>query len=94
MSSKNPPIKARVIVPYLEGHNGPYFLAKCEIGTVSVSLNRDVWQEDERLRGGISVLLEDICEMYGRGWRANRARFYRPGDEKFKGESPEGTEGD
>lgn len=62
------------------GHNGPYFLAECEIGMVSVSLLYPVWQEIDQARGGSIVIISDI-RMEVRGWRGYCARFFRPGDE-------------
>ena len=88
MTQRDPPRKAVVIVPRREGHRGPFFLAECEGLQVTVSLSRDVWQEESEPEGGTFVLLEDIRLKRG-GWRAHRARFYRPSDEKPKGESPE-----
>ncbi|OGI16620.1 MAG: hypothetical protein A3J63_04685 [Candidatus Moranbacteria bacterium RIFCSPHIGHO2_02_FULL_40_12b] len=79
---EDPPIVAVVTMPHREGHKGPFFEAKCDIGTVTVSLNRDVWGEDVWPEGGIKVLLWDIRSKR-KGWRAYRARFYRPSDEKL-----------
>lgn len=77
--------KAKVTVPLKKGHKGPYFDAECDIGIVTVSLDRDVWQEDVRPDGGNSVLIWDIREKTEKGWRAYKARLYRPGDEELFG---------
>lgn len=82
---EEPPLKARVTVPYKEGHNGPFFEAKAEpdIGIITISLKVDVWQEKRRPNGGEYVLLWDVSLK--KGWRANKARLYRPSDKELFG---------
>ena len=83
-NTKDSPLRAVVIVPHRDGHNGPFFEAECEIGKVTVSLDKSVWQEDDRPEGGIAVMLWDIRRKR-QGWRAYRARFFRPSDEQLFG---------
>ncbi|OGM95257.1 hypothetical protein A2524_04410 [Candidatus Wolfebacteria bacterium RIFOXYD12_FULL_48_21] len=78
----DPPIKAVVIVPHRNGHNGSFFEAESKIGRVTVSLNGNVWQEKSQPEGGVTVILWDIRHKR-KGWRAYGARFYRPSDEQL-----------
>lgn len=82
-TKKDLPKKAIVTVPKREGHNGPFFEAECkDVGKITVSLKGDVWKEDAQPEGGTTVVLWDIRRKR-KGWRAYRARFFRPSDEEF-----------
>lgn len=82
---EDPPRKA-LVKAIKEGHRGPYFEAECkiekEIMMVTVSLNRDVWQEKAWPEGGMEVIISDIRKKRA-GWRAFKARFYRLYDKEI-----------
>jgi hypothetical protein len=62
------------------GRHGAY--AVChneELGSVTMSLQPDVWQENDWPTPGTIVLLWDIRQKTA-GWRAEKGRFYRPED--------------
>lgn len=80
MSNEEGPPRRAIVTAIREGHNGPYFLAECDIGLVTVSLQAPVWLEKHLPEGGIEVVLSDIRKKR-LGWRAYSARFFRPGDE-------------
>jgi len=63
------------------GNHGPYAVALCEVGTVTFSLEKDVWQEDKFPEPGTFVLLADFQKKRA-GWRAKSGRFVRPSDER------------
>lgn len=52
-------------------------------GSITFSLHPEegVWTEDREPKSGAEVFLEDITRTT-HGWRANRARFVRLGDER------------
>lgn len=67
-----------------EGQHGPYAVVtpKPEYqdkvsGTVTFSMA--VWKESENPEGGVWVVLGDLQRKEA-GWRAGRARLYRPED--------------
>ncbi len=65
-----------------EGRHGAYAVAwNEELGEVTFALTRDVWNEERLPEKGSIVVLQDITKKVA-GWRANKARFYRPSDEK------------
>lgn len=56
-----------------------------EIGKVTFSINPDdqVWEEDNLPIKGAKVVLSNLVSMDG-GWRALKARYFRPEDEGSK----------
>lgn len=67
------------IVP--EGKHGPYAAATVDglEGSVTFSLNKDVWREESHPTCGTHVVLSGI-HWKNNGWRAAEARFFRPED--------------
>lgn len=64
----------------LDGKHGPYAVARCDqLGTVTFSLDRNVWREKDLPTEGFRVMLSDVREKRA-GWRAMRGRFVRPSD--------------
>lgn len=82
MSSVSTSYQALVqkIIPH--GKHGPYAVAQSDDipGWITFSLNKPVWQEEEEPKPGTYVILSDLRKKDG--WRAEKARFYRPGDDK------------
>lgn len=72
---------ARVV----EGQS-PYAVATADEldGSVTFSLqkNHGVWDENNLPLPGQKVILNDIRHHKGKGWRAFKARFFRPEDEE------------
>jgi hypothetical protein len=63
-----------------KGRHGPYVVTKCtELGSVTFSLDPQVWQELQEPDGGAFVMLSKIRRKRA-GWRAEHARFMKPGD--------------
>lgn len=64
----------------------PYAIATAPgvSGTVTFSLGQDrkVWQEEVWPEHGMKVVLGELRKK--QGWRAFKARFYRPSDEESK----------
>lgn len=56
-----------------------------EVGKVTFSINPDdhVWEEDVLPIKGAKVVLSNLVSMDG-GWRALKARYFRPEDEGSK----------
>ncbi len=66
----------------LDGKHGPYAVARCDqIGTVTFSLDKKVWQERDMPEEGFRVMLSDVRQKRA-GWRAMSARFVRPSDKQ------------
>lgn len=65
-----------------EGHHGPFVVASCEAleGSVTFSLEPNVWLEEEWPEEGMVVFLTKLREKRA-GWRAMEGRFWRPSDE-------------
>jgi hypothetical protein len=84
----NPLLKYRAVVQrvFQTGPHGPYALAtSAQVqGSITFSLERDVWQESARPEEGHEVILEDVRKKASRSiepiWRAYQAHFVRPGD--------------
>lgn len=65
----------------VEGKHGKYAVAHQEdLGTVTFALSSDVWNEGEVPARGTFVMLSDLQKKKA-GWRAMKARFYKPSDE-------------
>ena len=78
--------KLQNIVP--EGkHGGPYFVTTVVSGSKingSITFSLEDWQEDKPPKKsdmGKYLILDDLTKKTN-GWRANKARFYRPEDEE------------
>lgn len=68
----------------LDGGHGPYALVRCdELGTVTFSLNKPVWLENDYPEQGTYVVLSDFRKKRA-GWRAMSGRFVRPSDEQVE----------
>lgn len=66
----------------IQGKHGPYAVARSdELGCVTFSLSKPVWQENGTPSPGTSVMLSDLREKRA-GWRAMRGRFVRPSDKR------------
>lgn len=67
---------------YLDGRHGAYAKARsATLGTVTFSLNRDVWEEAETPEEGLWVIFPRGKVVRKRaGWRALKCRFLRPED--------------
>jgi hypothetical protein len=62
------------------GKHGAYAVARHEkLGSVTFSLEKEVWQEKRFPSQGSEVVLSDL-ERKRAGWRAMSARFLRPED--------------
>lgn len=74
----------------LPGRHGPYVFARsAEIrGSITFSLNPQVWQESSQPTEGEIVVLSDLRRKDA-GWRAHCARFMRPGDQPANQEQPQ-----
>ena len=76
-------IKAVVRKVFPDGRYGSYALAtSTEVkGTITFSLDKSVWQEDELPETGMFVLLSNLRQKKV-GWRALSGRFFQPSDER------------
>lgn len=64
------------------GKHGPYAVASSDqLGSVTFSLDSNVWQEDDWPDPGTCVVLSRIRKKRA-GWRAQNGRFFQPFDEK------------
>jgi len=70
-------VVVQAIIPY--GKHGPYVVSTSENieGSVTFSVDKPVWQEERWPERGEHVWVDDLT-MKRAGWRAHRARFYRP----------------
>jgi hypothetical protein len=65
-----------------DGKHGPYAVARAEkIGTVTFSLDRNVWFEKDFPEPGTYVFLAELRKKRA-GWRAYYGRFIEPSDEE------------
>lgn len=63
-----------------EGKHGPYAVARSEeLGSITFSLDPEVWREESWPEPGICVLLSNVFKKLA-GWRAGCDRFVRPSD--------------
>jgi len=83
IKNKGGPIEAVIQKVVNDGNHGPYAVATCEglKGSITFSLEKPVWNEKDRPNRGDIVILDDIRKKRA-GWRAQKARFLRPSDEK------------
>lgn len=66
----------------VDGKHGSYAVARCEeLGTVTFSLNPQVWQEEDWPDPGTCVVLSKVRKKRA-GWRAEFGRFLTPSDEQ------------
>lgn len=49
---------------------------------VTFTLASPVWEEKDEPKSGHFVVLSQLTEKEGIGWRANKARFFKPEDSK------------
>ena len=75
-------VRATVQYVDLNGRHGPYATAttKKVKGTITFSLDDDVWHENTVPQNGMIVVLSDLHKR-SRGWRAMSARLLTPSDE-------------
>lgn len=75
--------KAIVEKVIAKGHHGPYAVANSDqlAGSITFSLNKPVWQEEDWPEPGTYVALSALREKRA-GWRAQQGRFWEPSDEK------------
>ncbi|MCX6745304.1 MAG: hypothetical protein NTX82_07340 [Candidatus Parcubacteria bacterium] len=67
---------------YPNGPHGAYAVTRSdELGSVTFLLDSPVWQEKDFPEPGVLVILEDIRKKRS-GWRAYKARFFKPSDEQ------------
>jgi len=66
----------------MEGDHGLFVKVRTKIGSVTFSGEKEKgeWLEERLPRGSDKVVVWDIT-MTKKGWRANKAKFFRPGDE-------------
>lgn len=64
------------------GKHGPYAVARTdEIGSITFSLDGNVWQEKDWPEPGMYVMLSQIRKKRA-GWRAQHGRFIEPSDDQ------------
>lgn len=89
-SPKEKPDEYRAVVQQVirEGKHGPYAVATSDQieGSITFSLDSNVWKEDEHPRNGYEVILNDVRKKRA-GWRAHSARFVRLTDEQPQADS-------
>lgn len=65
-----------------KGPHGPYAVTRSqELGSVTVSLDSGVWQEEDWPEPGMFVILSKIRKKRA-GWCAKYGRFLGPSDDK------------
>ena len=66
-----------------EGQHGPFVVATSDQlkGSVTFSLDPEVWKEEERPENGTIVVLGKLQKKRA-GWRAKSGRFLKPSDEQ------------
>ena len=76
-------IKAVVERVVLDGPHGPFVIttSKAFTGSVTFSLERNVWQEHGHPEPGEVVFLYELREKR-QGWRAKKGRYWKPSDEQ------------
>ena len=63
------------------GRHGPYAVARARnLGSITFSLGKDVWDEKRWPETGTVVILREIIKKRA-GWRAQHGRFATPSDE-------------
>lgn len=63
------------------GKHGPYAVARSdELGSITFSLDRNVWQEKDCPEPGTYVMLSRVRRKRA-GWYAKHGRFFEPSDE-------------
>lgn len=66
------------------GRHGPYFVVEhTTLGPVTISLDAPMWQEVGKPTPGTYIVFWDVRRKKA-GWRAERARFFRPEDTEEK----------
>lgn len=66
-----------------DGPHGHYVVASSEeLGSITFSLNKPVWREDDLPECGTFVALSSLRKKR-RGWRAQQGRFWEPSDEQL-----------
>ena len=64
------------------GKHGPYAVARTEeIGSITFSLDDNVWQEKDWPEPGMYVMLSQVRKKRA-GWRAQHGRFIEPSDDQ------------
>lgn len=64
------------------GKHGPYAVARTdEIGSITFSLDGNVWQEKYWPEPGMYVMLSQVRKKRA-GWRAQYGRFIEPSDDQ------------
>lgn len=73
---------------YDQGPHGAYVVASSEEleGSVTFSLDRKVWQEEDRPETGTFVMLSKLFRKRA-GWRASCGRFVNPSDREVSREN-------
>lgn len=75
-------VQAIVQKVYLNGKHGSYSIATSEgLGSVTFSLESDVWNEEDVPEPGEIVMLSKLRKKR-EGWRAMCGRRYRPSDQQ------------
>jgi hypothetical protein len=68
-----------------DGRHGPYAIATVEgLGSVTFSLEKRVWDEEDKPEPGEIVMLSKLREKRA-GWRAMQARYATPSDNRQSG---------
>ena len=63
------------------GRHGAYVVATCEkLGTVTFSLQPEVWKENDVPQPGVYVMLS-VFRKKRAGWRAEHGRYVKPSDQ-------------
>jgi len=69
------------------GKHGPYAIATVQgLGSVTFSLEKSVWDEEDAPEPGEIVVLSKLREKRA-GWRAMQARYAKPSDKSRNGVS-------
>lgn len=76
-------VKAVVQKVVSEGKHGPFVVASSDglKGSITFSLEPNVWQEEEWPEEGMFVFLGKLRQKRA-GWRAKQGRFWKPSDEQ------------
>lgn len=72
-----------IVQKIVNGQHGLYAVATAEEvkGSITFSLEKPIWSEKGWPEKGTFVVLSELCKKRA-GWRAMRARFLRPSDER------------
>ena len=74
------------------GRHGPYAVARSDkLGSITFSLNDNVWREEDWPEPGTYVMLSQVRKKRA-GWRAQHGRFIEPADEQPATESERSKE--